>query len=82
MAPYLFMDIPFIRKFSPLQDYLALDKTFPLSFRIKEEIISASKSKYCPVPANIVLKEILKDKECEKFAVVWLPRLLLRKERK
>jgi len=39
--------------------------------RSKEEIISASKSKYCPVPANITLKEILK--EDGKFAVVGLP---------
>lgn len=39
--------------------------------RTKEEIISASKSKYCPVPANIGLKEILS--EDGKFAVVGLP---------
>jgi len=45
----------------------------PESFiaRTKEDIISASKSKYCPVPANIVLKEILKEEG--KFAVVGLP---------
>ena len=41
--------------------------------RTKEEIVSASKSKYCPVPANIALKEILDPKEGEKFAVVGLP---------
>lgn len=35
------------------------------------EIISASKSKYCPVPVNIALKEILK--KDGKFAVVGLP---------
>ena len=40
--------------------------------RSKEEIISASKSKYCPVPANIAVKEILESKEGEKFAVVGL----------
>lgn len=45
----------------------------PESFiaRTKEDIISASKSKYCPVPANIVLKEILEEEG--KFAVVGLP---------
>ena len=41
--------------------------------RSKKEIISASKSKYCPVPANVALKEILESKEGEKFAVVGLP---------
>lgn len=47
----------------------------PESFiaRTKEEIIEASKSKYCPVPANIALKEILNSKEEEHFAVVGLP---------
>lgn len=39
--------------------------------RTKEEIISASQSKYCPVPVNIALKEILR--EDGKFAVVGLP---------
>lgn len=43
----------------------------PFIARTREEIISASKSKYCPVPANIALKEILK--EDGKFAVVGLP---------
>ena len=45
----------------------------PFIARTKEEIIEASKSKYCPVPANVVLKEILKSEEGEKFAVVGLP---------
>ena len=45
----------------------------PFIARTREEIIEASKSKYCPVPANIALKEILKSKEGEKFAVVGLP---------
>ncbi len=45
----------------------------PFIARTKEEIIEASKSKYCPVPANIALKEILESKEDEKFAVVGLP---------
>jgi coenzyme F420 hydrogenase subunit beta len=45
----------------------------PFIARTKEEIIGASKSKYCPVPANIALKEILESKEDERFAVVGLP---------
>jgi coenzyme F420 hydrogenase subunit beta len=45
----------------------------PFIARTREEIIAASKSKYCPVPANTALKEILKSKEGEKFAVVGLP---------
>ena len=47
----------------------------PESFiaRTREEIIAASKSKYCPVPANIALREILESKEGERFAVVGLP---------
>ena len=39
--------------------------------RTSDEVFLASKSKYCPVPANIVLKEILG--EDGKFAVVGLP---------
>ena len=45
----------------------------PFIARTKEAIIEAAKSKYCPVPANIALKEILESKEGEKFAVVGLP---------
>jgi coenzyme F420 hydrogenase subunit beta len=45
----------------------------PFIARTKEGIIEASKSKYCPVPVNIALKEILKSEEGEKFAVVGLP---------
>ena len=45
----------------------------PFIARTKDEIIEAAKSKYCPVPANIALKEILKAKEGERFAVVGLP---------
>ena len=45
----------------------------PFIARTKEEIIEASKSKYCPVPANIALKEILNSKEGKKFSVVGLP---------
>ena len=43
----------------------------PFIARTREEIISAAKSKYCPVPANIALREIL-EKE-GKYAVVGLP---------
>lgn len=43
----------------------------PFIARNKEEIISACKSKYCPVPANIALREILKMEG--KFAVIGLP---------
>jgi coenzyme F420 hydrogenase subunit beta len=45
----------------------------PFIARTKEEIIEASKSKYCPVPANIALKEILESKDNERFAVVGVP---------
>ena len=45
----------------------------PFIARTREEIINASKSKYCPVPANIALKTILESDENEKFAVVGLP---------
>jgi len=53
-----------------------MNKKNPLEFlpfiaRTKEEIIEASKSKYCPVPANIALKEILKYNK--KYAIVGLP---------
>ena len=45
----------------------------PLPFiaRTREDIISASKSKYCPVPANIAIEHILHNDG--KFAVVGLP---------
>lgn len=45
----------------------------PFMARTKEEILSAMGSKYCPVPANIMLKEIIKSKSGEKFAIVGLP---------
>lgn len=45
----------------------------PFIARTKEEIIEASKSKYCPVPANIAIKEIINADKDEKFAVVGLP---------
>jgi coenzyme F420 hydrogenase subunit beta len=45
----------------------------PFIAKTREEIIEASKSKYCPVPANTGLKKILESKNGEKFAVVGLP---------
>lgn len=43
----------------------------PFIARTKDEIISAYKSKYCPVPANVALREIIKEEG--RFAVVGLP---------
>jgi len=43
----------------------------PFIAKTKEEVISAAKSKYCPVPANIALREILE--RDGKYAVVGLP---------
>jgi coenzyme F420 hydrogenase subunit beta len=43
----------------------------PFIARSKKEILSASRSKYCPVPANVALKQILA--EDGRFAVVGLP---------
>lgn len=45
----------------------------PFIARTKEEIIKASKSKYCPVPANTALRAILDGEKGERFAVVGLP---------
>jgi coenzyme F420 hydrogenase subunit beta len=45
----------------------------PFIARTIEELVEASKSKYCPVPVNVVLKEILDSKDDEGFAVVGLP---------
>lgn len=45
----------------------------PFIARTKEEIIEARGSKYCPVPLNIGLKEIMESKDHEKFAFVGLP---------
>jgi coenzyme F420 hydrogenase subunit beta len=45
----------------------------PFIARSRQEILEASRSKYCPVPANIVIKKILEAKSGEKFAVVGLP---------
>ena len=43
----------------------------PFIARTREEVVSASKSKYCPVATNVVLKKILS--EDGRFAVVGLP---------
>jgi coenzyme F420 hydrogenase subunit beta len=43
----------------------------PFIARTKEEIKDAAKSKYCPVPANVALTEILQSQG--KYAVVGLP---------
>ena len=45
----------------------------PFIARTMEEIIEARGSKYCPVPANVALREILEADEGERFAVVGLP---------
>ncbi|MCK9150773.1 Coenzyme F420 hydrogenase/dehydrogenase, beta subunit C-terminal domain [Methanobacterium alcaliphilum] len=42
----------------------------PFIARTKKEILESSKSKYCPVPSNEVLIEILNSKKNEKFAIV------------
>ncbi len=51
-------------KTNPLQPEAFIAKT-------KQEIIDASKSKYCPVSTNACLKQILKEEG--KFAIVGLP---------
>jgi coenzyme F420 hydrogenase subunit beta len=45
----------------------------PFIAKTRDEIIEASTSKYCPVPANIMIRELLSAQEDEKFAVVGLP---------
>ncbi|MDD5700807.1 MAG: Coenzyme F420 hydrogenase/dehydrogenase, beta subunit C-terminal domain [Dehalococcoidales bacterium] len=45
----------------------------PFIARTREEIIESSKSKYCPVPVNIILKEVLESKDGSRFAIVGLP---------
>jgi len=45
----------------------------PFIARSKEEIINASKSKYCPVPTNLSLKQVLNGNPNEKYAFVGLP---------
>jgi coenzyme F420 hydrogenase subunit beta len=43
----------------------------PFIARTREEILEASRSKYCPVPANVALREIMR--KDGKYAVVGLP---------
>ena len=45
----------------------------PIIARNKADIIEAAGSKYCPVPSNLALKEILNSNDGERFAVVGLP---------
>lgn len=53
-----------MKEYNPLEPEVILART-------KNQIISASKSKYCPVPVNVALKKILK--ENGRFAIVGLP---------
>jgi len=48
-------------------------KPEPFIARNRQELVEASQSKYCPVPANVALKKILDAPKNEKFAVVGLP---------
>lgn len=55
-----------------------MKKDYPLeaeSFiaRTEEDIINSSKSKYCPVSANVALREIIESNDEDKFAFVGLP---------
>jgi coenzyme F420 hydrogenase subunit beta len=45
----------------------------PFIARTEKEIMSASKSKYCPVPLNVLLSSIADADDGERFAVVGLP---------
>lgn len=45
----------------------------PFIARTKKEIIESSKSKYCPVPSNVALKEILNADKDDRFAIVGIP---------
>lgn len=45
----------------------------PFIARTREEIVSAARSKYCPVPAGIALREILRASDDARFAMVGLP---------
>jgi coenzyme F420 hydrogenase subunit beta len=55
-----------MRTDKPLEAYSFIAKN-------ETELIQASKSKYCPVPVNLSLKEIIDSKEGQKYAVVGLP---------
>lgn len=45
----------------------------PFIARTEQDLIAASKSKYCPVPANVALKKIINADAGNTFAVVGLP---------
>jgi coenzyme F420 hydrogenase subunit beta len=45
----------------------------PFIARTEKEIFEAMGSKYCPVPTNVILKDILEAKNGERFAFVGLP---------
>jgi coenzyme F420 hydrogenase subunit beta len=45
----------------------------PFIAHTRDDIIEAARSKYCPVPANVAIKEILQSPKLEKIAVVGLP---------
>lgn len=45
----------------------------PFIARTKHEILEAKGSKYCPVPLNLMIKDLLKTEKHEKFAIVGLP---------
>lgn len=45
----------------------------PFIARTSEELIQASKSKYCPVPANVALREVLNSLPGQRFAIVGVP---------
>jgi len=48
-------------------------KSEPFIARTKDEIIESAKSKYCPIPVNIALDDILRSDDNDRFAVVGLP---------
>lgn len=48
-------------------------KPEPFIARTREELMEASGSKYCPVPVNLLLRDVLKTEENERFAIVGLP---------
>lgn len=45
----------------------------PFIARTKQEMLEAMGSKYCPVPLNLMMRDLLKTEKHEKFAIVGLP---------
>ncbi|MDD3621773.1 MAG: Coenzyme F420 hydrogenase/dehydrogenase, beta subunit C-terminal domain [Methanofollis sp.] len=45
----------------------------PFIARTEEDILEGARSKYCPVPLGIILKEVIESKKEDKFALVGLP---------